>query len=263
MSLPVAENYQGLANSMNEMLYARVAAATPVEVLSMYDDKLLQVVEEADGRRFVTRSYTPEAVRVIEGNYGLDFRTAWEAMHEAFSGVGIDIVPSRLIETDGEHPFVVVSEYLDDGESLSTASTKDKIAVANGLGKLLATEGDYVPAPEMVREDMFMVVQRDGKVKVLLADIDPLMAPAYLVQENDNNSWFLIDRLAGLAWDKWCNEDERIPVTSALVSALGDYALDRFDFDSRTTQAFMDLHLMSNGVDNRSRRTLDSSTTDW
>lgn len=252
MASPSFEDYQAIADGMNELLYARVTEATPVEVLSTHNDKLLQVVEAEDGERFVTRSFTPDAVAYVEYNYGIDFRTAWEGMQDAFADADIDIVPSRLIETDGgEYPFIVVSEYLEDAKPLSVAPTDTKVAVANSLGKLLATDGHYVPAPEMIREDMFMVVERDGEAKALVVDVDPLVTTARRMQMNDQNSAFFIGKLAELAWDKWCTEDERVSVTSAMVQALGDYALDKFDFDSATTRAFMDLHLMSNGVDNR------------
>jgi hypothetical protein len=246
------KGHQALADSMNEVLHARVGAARPVEVLSTHD-KLLQIVEAEDGERFVTRSYTPEAIAGIENNYSFGFRVAWRGMHEAFADAGLEVVRSGLIETKGEHPFIVVSEYLENGQPLASASTETKLAVATGLGKLLTTEGYFIPAPEMVRDDMFMVVEREGEETAVLTDVDPLVTPSWRMQENDQNSAFFINTLAELAWDRWCSEEERAPVISAMVMSLGDYALDKFDFDSATTRAFMDLHLMSNGVDNRSR----------
>jgi hypothetical protein len=257
------ENYQALADGMNELLYARVVAAKPIEVLSTHDNKLLQVVEAKDGERFVTRSYTSDAVATIEQNYSFGFRVAWEGMHEAFSEAGLEVVPSGLIETDGDYPCIVVSEYLESAQSLAAAPTEIKQTVASGLGKLLSGDCYFVPSPEMVREDMFLFEEHDGQPKVLLADVDPLMTPFFRIKDNDLNSAFFINKLAELAWDKWCSEEERVPVITAMVQELSDYALDKFDFDSATTKAFMDLHLMSNGVDNRDRYTDGSSTTAW
>lgn len=245
--------YETLADSMNQLLYDRIASGNPVEVLSTRNDKLLQVVEASDGERFVTRSYTPEAVEEIEYNYGLDFQTSWHGLNEALTAVDIEIVPSRLIEVEGgEYPFIIVSEYLDDAKPLADASTDVKKDVATGLSKLLVTDGDFVPAPEMVREDMFLVVERDDHEKALLTDVDPLVAMTYRIQKSDRNSAFYIDKLAELAWDKWCSgDDERKKMTTAMALVLGDFALDDFDLDSSTSRAFMDLHMMSNGVDNR------------
>ncbi len=245
--------YETLADSMNQLLYDRIASANPIEVLSTRNDKLLQVVEASDGERFVTRSYTPEAVEEIEYNYGLDFQTSWQGLNEALTAVDIEIVPSRLVEVKGgEYPFVIVSEYLEGAKPLADASTDTKKDVATGLSKLLVTDCDYVPSREMVREDMFLVVERDDHEKALLADVDPLVASAYKIQETDQNCEFYIDKLAELAWDRWCiTLDERKAVAAAMVMTLGDFARDRFDLESGTSRAFMDLHEMSNGVDSR------------
>ena len=51
--------------AMQEILHTRVEAAEPVETLSDRGNKLVQVVEEEGGQRFVTRSYTGEAVSEI------------------------------------------------------------------------------------------------------------------------------------------------------------------------------------------------------
>lgn len=248
------EGYQALADGMNELLYQQVLAAKPVELLSTHDDKILQVVETRDGERFVTRSYTPEAVSIIEQNYGLGFRAAWEGMHEAFSDAGLEVVPSRLIETEGEYPFIVVSEYLEEAQPLATAPTEVKQDIARGLGDMLTGNCYFTPTPEMIREDMFLVVERNDEPRALLVDVDPLVTAFFRIRENDTNSAFFISKLAELTWDNWCNEEERVPVISALVQSLGDFALDKFEFGSATTTAFMDLHLMSNGVDIRRSR---------
>lgn len=247
------EDYQVLADSACQLLYDRVTAAEPIETLSAHDNKLLQVVETADGERLVTRSYTPEAVEEIEYNYGLDIKSAWEKMHETFTQAGIAIVPSKLIEVKGgEYPFIVVSEYLEDAKPLVDASTTIKRDTAVGLSKLLIADGDFVPAPEMIRGDMFAVVERGGREEALLLDVDPLITPAYRMQKIDQNSRFYINRLAELAWDWWCtDEEERKEVISAMVMTLADFVTGRFDVESGTSRAFMDLHLMSNGVDMR------------
>ncbi len=257
MNTPSFEQYESLASNMNQLLYERAAAASPIEVLSTHNDKLLQIVESSDGERFVTRNFTSLAIDDIRFCYGIGFRTAWEGMHRAFSDVALDIVPSGLVEADGEYPFIIVSEYLEDGQPFATAPTDTKKAVANSLGRLLTTSGDYIPAPEMIREDMFLVVQRNSEPIALLTDVDPLVTPSYRMQNDDTNSAFFISKLADLAWDRWCEESERVEVISALVVALGDYALDQFGFDSATARAFMDMHLMSNGVDNRKTLTYD------
>lgn len=58
-------SHQVLSKNMSAVLRARVLGAVPVQTLSNRDDKLVQVVEEPDGQRFIKRSYGQEAIDYI------------------------------------------------------------------------------------------------------------------------------------------------------------------------------------------------------
>jgi hypothetical protein len=253
MSTPGVENYQTLADSLTEHLYSRVAAAKPKEVLSTKHGKLLRVVEAADGELFITRSFAPEAIHEIESHYGLDFMQAWEEMHGAFAEAGIEVVPSTLIEIDGgEYPFIAISEYMKNAKPLSMGTLEAKKKAAAGLAGLLVSDRDYIPSPEMVREDMFVVVEHEGQTKPMLLDVDPLMVQASRIRTNDRDMAFYIRELSEKIWDYWCTEEDRVSVATATIQALGSVVLDDFDMmDSQTGQAFIDLHMLSNDVDHR------------
>jgi hypothetical protein len=249
---PEQEKYQEIADSLNQLLYEQVCAATPVETLSNKNDKIVEVVETAAGERFVRRSYTQKAVNQTEFKYGLDFESAWNEMHVAFAEAGLEIVPSRLFKSDGEYSFVVMSEYLEDATPLAEAPTDNKVAVVTGLSSLMAGKNKYAPSPEMVMDDMFMVAERDGLSKALLVDVDPLVLHTNRLTMNDTVGGYYISKLARLAWDSWGrNDEEREEIASAIAITLGNFAMDRFDMLSVITREYFNIHSMANGIDIR------------
>ena len=243
--------YQSLADDLSSLIHSRIEAATPVEVLSQRGDKILQVVEEANGQRFVTRSFHEDAVRYIEGR-GTSFTEAWDAMHSTFSGVGIEILPSSLLRQEGEYPFIAVSEYIPEEEDMTDVSTETKKALAYSLGQLLKPENPYLPAPEMVNRGMFQPIkQEDGSLRVVMVDTDPHMIdnPS---RGRDMLIAHYIERFGDLVWNEWCSDDERQDVAVSLVLSLSEVLGDSLgDIQSKTGIAFMDVHMMSNGLDPR------------
>jgi hypothetical protein len=104
----------------------------------------------------------------------------------------------------------------------------------------------------MIREDMFVVVERDGQEKPMLLDTDPLMVRASRIRRSDRDTAFYVREIAEKIWDHWCTEEDRVSVATAAVKALGDFALNGFDLmDTQTGRAFTDLHMMSNDLDHR------------
>ena len=241
--------HQALVDGMNTLALGRIAAATPIEVLSTRGDKLLQVVQEYDGRRFVTRSFTDEAVRNSE--HGLDFRQAWDAMHEVFSGDGVAVVPSILLTAGGEYPFIAVSEHITDSIPVIEAPTSLKIKLATHLGGLLKPQSGYTPTLEMVNAGMFTVIKDDrGEYKALMVDVDPHITRMNMDKNHyltDNINAHYIKKLGELFWNKWCREDEREEVLEALVRSIADAVLDDPD-STNTFAAFLEIHHMSQGL---------------
>ena len=240
------------ADTMITVLNERLTAAAPVEELSSHEDRILQVFEEADGSRFVKRSFTDDAVWYVEGK-GLTFQEAWEAMEDIYADVDIEVVPSFLFEQGGEHPFVAVSEHLPDLVDMKDLPSEDKEKLAHGLGQLLRPEASYWPSLEAVRGDTFKgVEQEDGTFRTLMVDTDPftILAPSF---GRDEYVGTYIKKFAELIWDEWCDEQDRSRVAGALVQSLAT-ALDESEFAGAmgsTSKAFMNLHLMSNGMDPR------------
>jgi hypothetical protein len=112
---------QLLADDLIGVLKERIIAAEPVEVLSNRGNKVLRVVQEADGQRFVTRSFTHEAVDQIEGKALTTMFDAWDIMQGSLAEARIPVVHGFLLESVGNYPYVAISEHLADIQPLSAA----------------------------------------------------------------------------------------------------------------------------------------------
>ncbi len=176
MSSPeLAAAREAVATDIDALIYMRVNSATPIKTLSERADKLLQVVQEANGQKFVTRRFSRDAISVIEES-GLSFTEAWRAMYKQFGNAGINIVPSYLLATEEPYPLTAVGKYLENGQSLIGAPTALKVRLADNLGKML--RGRYMLHPQMLNRDMFMFDStEDGSVEAFLVDLDPIMMP--------------------------------------------------------------------------------------
>lgn len=262
MALPEIGNpHQALAAGMEDVLRHRVEEAVPVQTLSTRGDKVLQVLEEPDGQKFVARCYSMRAVQAMVRPLGslegeLTFPEAWDAMQDAFSAADIPVVPNALLRDVGGYPYVGLSEHVEGGKSLARASTETKEEVARGLGRLLSaeTDWDFVPSLDTINADMFVVRETpDGGEEAQLIDTDP-----YLRRDFGNGSptpidGILIDKISSLFWDAWCRPEEREPVLTEFIKSIADFAVVAVenDFGGRVSQAFQKAHLMSNGLDAR------------
>lgn len=246
MSIESHPSPQLLVDDMSAVLHARILDATPIELLSDLDNKLVQVVQEPDGQTFVRRSYTQGSIANIK-KLGLRFGDAWEAMHDVFADIGVDVVHSTLIETGQEGmPFVIASEYLADARPLIDASTESKVELAGNIGKLLTAGGFVTPHLQIFHEGTFMALEDEtGKDNVVLVDVDPHLDSLTRLQGDDPNSAFFIRQVAELLW-KECAEDQRTAVLNAFKGAVAGFAIDRGLDD--TYMAFNQLQAMSNGV---------------
>ncbi len=255
MSAPEGLDPQLQADTMMSVLNDRLAAASPVEVLSEHDDRILEVLEEPDGSRFVRRGFTPAAVRHV-GRRGLDFHEAWEGMEDTYAAAGIGMVRSFAFEQEGgEHPFIVVGEYVPDAVDVKDLPVESKVELMQGLGKLLRPEAEFWPSLEGIRADTFKgVKQEDGTYNVVVMDTDPFVVPAPIPGlDRDMTVAKYIEKFSELLWDNWCDEEDRREVAVALVLSLAE-ALDDEEYTelmSQTGRAFMNLHMMSNNMDPR------------
>jgi hypothetical protein len=255
MTGPETLDPQLRADTMMSVLNERLAAATPVEELSKHDGRVLEVFEEPDGSRFVRRGFDDEAVGYV-GRQGLSFRKAWEGMGDAYAAAGIDIVPSFMFEqAEGEYPFIIISEYVPDMVEVKDLPAEDKVKLIQGLGALLNPEAEYWPSLEAIRADTFKgVPQEDGTHKVVVIDTDPFVVRAPIPgPDREAYAGEYIKKISDLLWDDWCDQDDRGMVATALVVSLADSLAEEeyAGMDNPASRAFMNLHLMSNGVDPR------------
>ena len=101
---------------------------------------------------------------------------------------------------------------------------------------------------DILQESMFGVTHdRHGNPVAKFVDLDPLVKRRSMIATDPSNAAF-IERVSGLLWAKWCDPDERIPVISAFVKIVADAVPDDFDRGSLTANAFMNVHMMSQGV---------------
>lgn len=245
---------QAVASDIDTLIHSRVSTAAPIETLSDRGDKLLEVVQEANGQKFVTRRFSRDAISRIEMG-GLSFTEAWQAMHKKFGDAGIKIVPSHLLATEEPYPFTVVSKYLENGQPLIEAPTQTKIELANNLGKTL--RGRYMLQPAMLNPDMFMVDNsEDGSLEAYIVDLDPLIIPRPIVANVELYPWraknlealdgidaYYIDQLSGLFYNHWCTEEEKRAVLSTLYNSLVENPSLTRDSESKTWAALMALIL--------------------
>ncbi|HZL08258.1 MAG TPA: hypothetical protein VFC50_03630 [Candidatus Dormibacteraeota bacterium] len=241
---------QLLADDLTAVLKERIIAAEPVELLSDRGDKVLQVVQEADGQSFVTRSFTDKAVDEIEGQAGATMLEAWDIMQGALSEARIPVIRGFLLESIGNYPYVAISEHLPDVQPLAAAPTEVKEEVAQGLGRLMTVDGvaGRVPSMDILNEDMFGVTRDEqGNPVAKFIDLDPRIRRRSMITADTSNAAF-IERVGVLIWNRWCDPDERTPVISAFVKIIAGAVPDDFDTSPMTADAFMNIHMMSQGV---------------
>ncbi|MBI5906463.1 hypothetical protein HY857_00220 [Candidatus Saccharibacteria bacterium] len=251
---PSQPSAQHLRDQLYEVARNRIRQSEPVEVLSPGRETLLQLVEEPDGKQFVTRSFSPEAISYIEDS-GMSFEDTWQTMQTILAQAGIASVRSAITihEEDGaksDYPIVIVSEYLADNRPVMEASTESKIELARNLPGLFNGSGGLMLSSETIRADMFKVTpDESGEEKIVMIDMDPL-----LVRRSSPDSLiaFYIEKFGAQFWDDWCLPEEREAVITQFIIASGlvlDNKLD--DINNPVSKVFLNAHMMSQGLDYR------------
>jgi hypothetical protein len=246
---------QEFVDQLDLTIRDRIAAARPVERLGLKPNILLQVVEEPDGNKFVTRSFSRQAVDYMERE-GQTFDEAWVAMQDIFGQAAIPLVRTGIAINETEqatgYPIVMVSEYLPDAQPLIGASTQTKVDLAKKLPGLFRKSDGRMISAEVFRADMFKVVSDESaNEQAVMIDVDPHMIRP-LMGYTDPPVAFYVQQLSELMWDEWCTEEERTTVIPAFITAVAHFLGDKLDdIHNPATQAFMNAHLMSNGVDSR------------
>ena len=246
-----------LTADLERSIREEVASATPIETLRTKDHKLLQIMQAEDGEKFVTRRYSQEGINVIQGDsrtWDMPFEENWEMMLHGLAAANITPVNSVLLRDVDESPYVIVSEFLENGVGMHEARTETKCQVAKSLGKLVTLESASGFVPNIftiVKPDMFLAREKpDGTEEALLVDVDPYLHEQRVPKPSEIDAT-AIDIISGILWDNWCLEDERERVFVEFVKEIADMAMQDFSLDSPTAQSFQVAHFMSNGVDTR------------
>lgn len=243
-----------VTESMDPELYARVEDAITFNRLSDDASKLLEVVEERDGERFVTRCYTPDAVQKMEmrgHSWGdLEFPEVWSVFRAAFSRANVPTVPSVLLEDVKDYQFVIVSDYIQDDIPVAKAPTEIKQEVAANTGRLVTAQGGrlirHPLSQEIMQDGMFMIAPaEDEQLAVTFTDMDPLLSDNRY--EDDRRAAF-IDRAVDYLW-RWSDEEERSQVIGSFLDALDSSIKDGFTVKSLASAAFTRAFNMMHGAD--------------
>lgn len=235
----------------------RVLNAEPIHVLSDRDDKLVEIVRDTTGARFVRRSYSKTAVSNVE-RVGLSFNQAWDTMHACYAAAGIKVVPSAVLHpsrAESAYPVVVAAEYVQDS-NIRDASESAKEKLAAGLGKLMGdTANKYFPSAEAYRPDMFRVEKDDsGEDRLVLVDIDPHLASWEDIRTNiravDQRFAFYLSEVALFLQGSLCKPNEKYPVMGAFIQSMGPVLRELgVDGEDMTLMTLMNLNAVSQGVD--------------
>lgn len=239
----------------------RVVNALTITLLRKHDGQTVVVAKDLNNTLFVRRNYNQVALDRMNQLNGASFDDAWAALHQLYSGVGIEVVPSIVLRPDLkasiiEAPIVVASEYID-GTDLSSAPIKAKVQVAEAMGAMLQTPGEFYPRLESIGQDMFRVGKHaDGTPRVVLIDVDPFLVERKAVEStpDERDYWFseYIECVRDLLWDDWSRPDERAEVMKAFAQSL-NFVLRIFDQGDgdRTLRAFINVQSMAMGSDMR------------
>lgn len=249
------EGERDLIGILEASVRQRVLHAQSIELLSNRNDKLVEVVGDIGGARFIRRSYgQPEVARIEQ--VGLTFGEAWKKMHEIFGGVGIGMVSSIVFypfSSESQFPVVVASEYVE-GVDIISAGVEIKTALATSLGNILLQPGKYRPSFESFAHDMFKVRKdKAGIERLVLIDPDPYLVDgeALLISEDAQDVWYAAYiKYVSNSLCNWSHSSERYLVLSAFINSLRPLALDLNSSErQRTLDALMETHSRAQGFD--------------
>lgn len=255
----IKREIQTLSWNVNRFIQKLVTEAKSVRLLSDRNDKTVELVVDANGNRFVRRTYSSKAIAEIADKPGLTFESVWKEMNTVFSRAGVKIVPSFILSASPDK-VVVVSSYLDDARPVLAAPTDEKEQLAEGLGRLVDSQSnDFFPALQMFLPDAFHTTKgEDGHDMIMLTDVDPyphfysgslMKFPKY----KDATWGQYIRHISELFYDHWCREEEKEGILGKFLEgvAQGIKNKDSIDNIMNTAEAINNTRMLQNGVDMR------------
>lgn len=238
----VSEQYTRIASGAEALFAQRLGAAQPVEMLSNRDGKTLELMQEPDGRQFVLRTYSPDAIWELENPFfggRLLLDDAWAAMQNMYKQADVAVVPSQLLPGTSENGSrMVVSEYLPEITPIKDASLIAKQTAVGGLAKLL-NGSRYLPSSQAIISDMFVVLKESDTP--VIVDVDPRVVELDNFFSTTRSYYPLYLQIFGGLIETWTDADERPAVAGAFLRSLPNAV---FKIDG-AMMAVSDIHVMT------------------
>lgn len=247
-----------LAWRMHQMIQARLFAASEGEILSTRGHKIVRVMIEPDGSKFVSREYDPRSEFVGEDvlTHDQGFTNSWEQFTAIIEDAPFSLVPSSVIRDDSEGAHII-SEYRETVTPLRDATLATRSAIVTYLTAGAVRKSDKRLHLATIEHDMFNVITlADGTETVELLDVDPYVFTQGPYQES-TYSVETIKKLTNLIADMskgWSrSEEERTHLAQAMVKEMIKYvpAEELTNISNLIALPFSVVHLLSNGVDPR------------
>ena len=232
-----------------EFTYVRAQSARVIDRFSIRGHKTVELAEDNDGV-FVRRVYEPRGVRYVE-RCNRSFSEAWGAYNEMLQSAGVTIVPSTLLEDEGNRKPIIVAEYIENAEikQVSELPLPVRRDAATSLGKLLSSHRWFLPSAEAFHQDAFVAHNGDA----VLIDVDPYLVPRNRSLSPDMEAAALRGAqgafmLSGAKIiDTWCkSEDDLRSIASAYTREIGHVVADSPSL--ALSNEFSIPYFMSNGM---------------
>jgi hypothetical protein len=251
----MTEFHEQLGRDVHLALAKRLGVASVLNLLSDRDSKLLSIMQEPDGRKFVMRAFEHGAERQFGGSFftpDLSFEEGLSAMINMYQSVGLDVVKSSLLPAAKDTQVTVISEYMPNLISVDDATLQAKKKAVNGLGRLLDPSIPYLPAPDALVCDLFMYhTDEYGEEQPIIVDIDPRLGLKELEFDfgnrfSDTMRASYIERVGIMIEHWWANNDEEMAqLARGFFAGLSTIADDSIHEGHKTLEAITNVHALT------------------
>lgn len=251
----MSKQHEQMATDATAVLARRLDEATTIEVLSTRYDKVLSVMQEPDGRKFVSREYEIGAEREFEqelGSPGLPFAEGLAAMQDMYKRVGIAVVNSSVLPASVSKKTRVLSEYLPDAVEVRRASIDARKTAVSGLAKLLNPANPYLPSLAVITTDLFMfTTDAAGNQKPVIVDVDPRLQVKRSRFDSfgrmaDSTRGAFMDHVGLHAEHFWStNDTETSELARAFLEGLASIKDESVFNGTATLESLMNMHMLT------------------
>lgn len=251
----MSELHERFSVNAHALLVSRLASASVVESFrhGEWDTNTLVLMQEADGRQFVQRTYRLGAELDFENAHNsprLPFAEGVAAMQAMYESVGIRVASNSVLPQQEGEPATVITEYLPGAVQYNEATLEAKQEAVQGLIRLLEPNVLFLPGAEAVARDLFLYeVGEDGKQHPVVVDIEPYLrlkrsANNFISpKESDRMTGFYINQIATLIEFFWAKGNtEKVELFGTFLLALNTLSDGSMLEGDQTSQAIMGAH---------------------